>query len=198
MTSDSTGHASLTWTSDGQEHDRVIVWIDRDGDGHWDRDTETTRQMQVEWVDESGVSWGGHDTPGSGTTGTDVTATGGGVTSVSGGPGAGSEILPIASMPVTTTRAAMRVSRLALTRVTPSAIRISGSASMTTSKRVAFALRTRNGKLLGRASARVKAGRFTVRMKLRKPIRRARYRLTVSYGGDARIRPLRVTRGLTP
>src|SRR3954471_1313335 len=118
MTTDSTGHASLTWTSDGQEHDRVIVWIDRDGDGRWDRDTETTRQMQVEWVDESGVSWGGHDTPGSGTTGTDVTATGGGVTSVSNGPGAGSEILPPVTQPVIIARASMRVSRLALTPVT--------------------------------------------------------------------------------
>jgi hypothetical protein len=196
MTTDSTGHASLTWTSDGQEHDDVTVWIDRNGNGRWDRDIETTRKTQVEWVDQTGVSWGGHDTPGSGTNGTDVTATGGGVTSVSGGPGAGSEILPTATQPVGTTRASMTVSRLAIKRISARTIRVVGRSSMTTSKRVAFALRSPKGRLLGRTSARVKAGRFAVRMKLTKPIRPGRYKLAMRYAGDGRIRPLVSTRAI--
>ena len=197
MTTDSTGHASLTWTSDGQDHDDVTVWIDRNGNGRWDRDTETTRKTQVEWVDETGVSWGGHDTPGSGTTGTDVIATGGGVTGVSGEPATGTGTLPAGTQPVTTTRASMRIGRLATRRIGPRAIRILGRASTTTSKLVAFALRTRKGKLLGRAYARVKAGRFAVRMRLTRAARPGRYRLAISYAGDNRIRPLNLKRTQT-
>lgn len=188
MTTDSSGHAALTWTSDGQEHDDVTVWIDRNGNGRWDRDSETTRKTMVEWVDETGVSWGGHDAPGSGYSGTDVTATGGGVTSVSGGPGAGSEILPPATQPVTAT---LRIQRVSLRRVGSRVVRISGR--VTPAQRVAIALRTRRGKLLGRTSAVVRSGRFTARMKLKQRIRRGRYRITIRSSGSnpqVRVRPL--------
>jgi hypothetical protein len=192
MTADSSGHAALTWTADGQQYDRVIVWIDSDGDATWDRDVETTRQSIINWVDSSGNWVGGVDTPGSGTNGSDVTATGGQVTGVANG--AGAEPLPAGTQPVPEARASIRVLRLAIKRIGPRTIRVLGRASMTTTKRVAFALRTRKGRLLGRASAPLKAGRFALRMKLKKPIRAARYRLAITYEGDQRLKPLTLTR----
>jgi hypothetical protein len=194
MTTDANGHAALTWTADGQQYDRVIVWIDSDGDARWDRDTETTRQSIVNWLDSSGNASGGVDTPGSGTNGSDVTATGGGVTGVANG--AGAEPLRAGTQPVAGTQ--LRISRIAATRVARRIVRISGGTSATPSKRITLALRTRGGRLLGRASTRVKSGRFTVRLKSKRALRPGRYRLTIRYAGDDRIRALISKRHLTP
>jgi hypothetical protein len=183
MTTDANGHAALTWTADGQQYDRVIVWIDSDGDGVWDRDVETTRQSMISWLDSSGNASGGADTPGSGTDGTDVIATGGAVTGVA--VGAGAEPLPAGTNPVAGTQ--LKLTRIAAKRMSARSVRIRGRASATPSKRLALALRTRRGKLLGRATAQVKDGRFVVGMKLRRAARPGRYRLTIRYAGDDRI-----------
>ena len=174
----------LTWTADGQQHDRVIVWIDSDGDGRWDRDVETTRQSQVDWEGD----WPG-DTPGSGTSGNDVSATGGQVTGVA--VGAGALPLPAGTSPVAT-RATLRVSRLAVQRLSARVVRISGRVSKTPTRSLAVALRTRGGKLLGRASTRVTGGRFSVRMKLRRTLPSRWLLLALRYAGDAKTAPLSV------
>jgi hypothetical protein len=198
MTTDATGQAALTWTADGQQTDRVIVWIDTDADGVWDRDTETTRQSWITWVDSSGVAWGGVDTPGSGITGSDVTATGGGVTGVA--VGAGEPPLPAGTSPATADRATLRIARLSLRRMTARVVRIAGVASAAPAKPLVITLRTRNGRLLARGRARVKERRFALRLRVRRPVRSSRQRITIRYPGDAHLAPfsLRRTIALAP
>ncbi|HEX6712271.1 MAG TPA: hypothetical protein VF066_02760 [Thermoleophilaceae bacterium] len=188
MTTDADGRASLTWTADGQQTDRVIVWIDTDGDGAWDRDTETTRQSMISWVDSSGNAAGGVDTPGSGMDGSDVVASGGGVTGVA--IGAGAEPLPAGTSPVTPSRATLRLSQVVLERVQARVVRVTGRTSAQLGKRLTIALRNRRGKLLARTTAPVRRGRFAVQMKLKNVARRGRYRLSIRYAGDDRIAPL--------
>jgi hypothetical protein len=190
MTTDDLGRATLTWTADGQQYDRVIVWIDSDGDGVWDRDTETTRQSGITW---DGPLGGDADTPGTGIDGSDVSASGGSVTGVA--VGAGAEPLPAGTNPVAPV--ALRISGLAVKRVAPRTYRVSGRTSATPAGRMTVALRTRAGRLLARKAVAVKAGRFTTRMKLKRSPRSRRLTIALRYAGDKTIAPLALKRRAT-
>jgi hypothetical protein len=123
-----------------------------------------------------------------------VIATGGGVTGVA--LGAGAEPRPAGTSPAPAARAVLRISRLAATRISRRAVRVRGRSSARPAKRLTIALRTRGGKLVAQESARIRGGRFSVRLQSARRIRAGRYRFSVRYAGDKQIAPVSLTRTL--
>jgi hypothetical protein len=188
MTTDSAGHASLTWTSDFDTLDRVIVWIDDNGNGAWDRDTETTRQSWVDWYDDTS------DAPGSGTNGSDVIATGGGPTSVTGTtmtPPSGAGVQTGTPAPTAVSlRTMLTISGLSLRRVKAGVVLATGRVSLPNGRRISLELRSRSKRLLTRGTATVRNGRFRKTLRLRRKPPSSRVLLTVRYPGDRGFAPL--------
>jgi hypothetical protein len=94
------------------------------------------------------------------------------------------------------TRAFVHLTRLSIKRTSARSIRVGGRASSATARRVSFTLRTRKGRLVARTTARLRAGRFVVRMQPRRGAKAGRYRLGVRYAGDARVAPISLARTL--
>lgn len=184
MTTDSAGNASLTWTADDEMHDRAIVWVDTDGDGTWDRESETARQAEVDWGQP------GQDVPGSGTTGGDVTASGGGLTAI--GPGfPGSPGFTAAPNPP---RPRLRLLRAVAKRVGRHAVLVSGLLSAHAAAPLALRLTTRSGRLLARGRTHARGRRFRVRMHFVRRLSGRRALLVMHKRADALSAALTVRR----
>jgi hypothetical protein len=136
------------------------------------------------------------DAPGTGRDGSDVAASGGVVTAVSGTPGSAT---PPSGAPTATadSRQRLRVVGLSIRRASRGWLVVEGRVSRALSRRLSLRVASRSGKrLLARGSASSRRGRFRARLRLRHQPGKGRLLLTVRYPGDQVTAPLTLKRRL--